>query len=88
MKVYKLFALLLTFATAWGSHLSAKVIDVKSPNGELNLSVDVKDKIYYSVSYGNDLLLKDCISTSNWRMKHSVIIPSSAVPKKESLTKV
>lgn len=60
MKVYKLFALLLTFATAWGSHLSAKVIDVKSPNGELNLSVDVKDKIYYSVSYGNDLLLKDC----------------------------
>ena len=60
MKVYKLFALLLTFATAWGSHLSAKVIDIKSPNGELNLSVDVKDKIYYSVSYGNDLLLKDC----------------------------
>lgn len=60
MKAYKLFALLLTFATAWGSHLSAKVIDVKSPNGELNLSVDVKDKIYYSVSYGNDLLLKDC----------------------------
>ena len=60
MKVYKLFALLLTLATAWGSHLSAKVIDVKSPNGELNLSVDVKDKIYYSVSYGNDLLLKDC----------------------------
>ena len=60
MKVYKLFALLLTFATAWGSHLSAKVIDVKSPNGELNISVDVKDKIYYSVSYGNDLLLKDC----------------------------
>ena len=60
MKVYKLFALLLTFATAWGSHLSAKVIDIKSPNGELNLSVDVKDKIYYSVSYGSDLLLKDC----------------------------
>ena len=60
MKIYKLFALLLTFATAWGSHLSAKVIDVKSPNGELNISVDVKDKIYYSVSYGNDLLLKDC----------------------------
>lgn len=60
MKVYKLFALLLTFATAWGSHLSAKVIDLKSPNGELNLSVDVKDKIYYSVSYGSDLLLKDC----------------------------
>ena len=60
MKVYKLFALLLTFATAWGSHLSAKVIDVKSPNGELNLSVEVKDKIYSSVSYGNDLLLKDC----------------------------
>ena len=60
MKVYKLFALLLTFATAWGSHLSAKVIDVKSPNGELNISVDEKDKIYYSVSYGNDLLLKDC----------------------------
>lgn len=60
MKAYKLFTLLLTFATACGSHLSAKVIDVKSPNGELNLSINVKDKIYYSVSYGSDLLLKDC----------------------------
>ena len=54
MKVYKLFALLLTFATAWGSHLSAKVIDVKSPKGELNISVDVKDKIYTRDLFGCD----------------------------------
>lgn len=60
MKSYKHLVLLLTLAIAGGSNLSAKVIDVKSPNGALNVSVDVKDKIYYSVSYGNDLLLKDC----------------------------
>lgn len=60
MKPYKHLVLLLTLAIAGGSNLSAKVIDVKSPNGEINVSVDVKDKIYYSVSYGNDLLLKDC----------------------------
>lgn len=60
MKPYKHFVLLLTLAIAGGSNLSAKVIDVKSPDGAINVSVDVKDKIYYSVSYGNDLLLKDC----------------------------
>lgn len=60
MKPYKHLVLLLTLVIAGGSNLSAKVIDVKSPNGEINVSVDVKDKIYYSVSYGNDLLLKDC----------------------------
>lgn len=60
MKSYKHLVLLLTLAIAGGSNLSAKVIDVKSPNGEINVSVDVKDKIYYSVSCGNDLLLKDC----------------------------
>lgn len=60
MKSYKHLVLLLTLAIAGSSNLSAKVIDVKSPNGALNVSVDVKDKIYYSVSYGNDLLLKDC----------------------------
>lgn len=60
MKSYKHLVLLLTLAIAGGSNLSAKVIDVKSPNGEIKVSVDVKDKIYYSVSYGNDLLLKDC----------------------------
>lgn len=60
MKSYKHLVLLLTLAIAGGSNLSAKVIDVKSPDGEIKVSVDVKDKIYYSVSYGNDLLLKDC----------------------------
>lgn len=40
--------------------LSAKEIEVKSPGGELKVSLDIQDKIAYSVSYGNDLILKDC----------------------------
>lgn len=60
MKTYKflsLFVLLLTIGT---HSIQAKAIDVTSPNGDIKVVVDVKDKIYYSIYYGNDLLLKDC----------------------------
>ena len=43
-----------------GNMIWAKTVDVKSPSGTLRVSVDVKDKIYYSVYAGTDLLLKDC----------------------------
>jgi len=35
-----------------------KNIDLKSPNGGLKVSVNVSDKIYYSISSGDDLLLE------------------------------
>lgn len=40
--------------------LSAKPMELSSPNGEIKVSVSLKDKIYYSVLFNNDILLKDC----------------------------
>ncbi|MBN2485988.1 MAG: glycoside hydrolase family 97 protein [Bacteroidales bacterium] len=40
--------------------LNAKTFELKSPNGELKLVIDIADKIGYSVYYNNDLLLKNC----------------------------
>lgn len=58
-------SLLLALAVISGSSVYAKVIDVMSPNGAIKVSVDIKDRIYYSVSYDNDQLLKIAISTCN-----------------------
>lgn len=40
---------------------ATKTVDLKSPNGELKVTVDITDKIRYSVTYGNDVLLQNCI---------------------------
>lgn len=37
----------------------AQQLHLKSPNGEIEVAVNIADKIYYSVYYGSDLLLKD-----------------------------
>jgi alpha-glucosidase len=38
----------------------ASPIELKSPNGELKISIELKDGIFYNVSYGQDLLLQNC----------------------------
>ena len=53
------FTLISLFFLAGNNTLAAKAIDVKSPNGEIQVSIDIKDKIYYSVSYDDDLIVKD-----------------------------
>lgn len=53
-------SLFLLALTLTASGMYAKVIDVQSPDGQLKVSVDVTDRISYSVSVGDDLLLKDC----------------------------
>ena len=40
--------------------LFAQNIEVKSPNGEIKLTVSIKDKIYYSVDYNTEVLLNNC----------------------------
>ena len=42
------------------ANLSAKQYELKSPNGEINLLVDVTDKIQYKIVYNNDVLLDNC----------------------------
>lgn len=56
----KMMSLLLALAVISGNSVYAKVIDIMSPNGAIKVSVDIKDRIYYSVSYDNNQLLKDC----------------------------
>lgn len=53
------FAVVAVFLFCSGNAFAAQ-LELKSPNGELKISVDLKDKILYNVSYGKDELLKDC----------------------------
>ena len=41
-------------------NIFAALLELKSPNGELKVSVDLKDKIRYNISYGQDELLQNC----------------------------
>jgi alpha-glucosidase len=38
----------------------AQTLEVQSPNKELKASIELKDKIYYTITYNNDVLLRDC----------------------------
>jgi alpha-glucosidase len=53
------FTIALCFIFCAGS-IAAVPLELKSPNGELKISVDLKDKIFYNVFYGQDELLKNC----------------------------
>ena len=55
-KLFLTFLLITSFL--WTSGQKATVL--KSPDGKLSVSVTLSDKIYYSVSDGEDVLLKDC----------------------------
>ena len=37
-----------------------KNVELKSPDGSLIVDIQLKDKIYYSIYAGSELLLKDC----------------------------
>lgn len=57
MKKLILFAGLLLLSTQiW----ALKPIELKSPNGEISLTINIADKISYSVMYNNDALLNNC----------------------------
>lgn len=55
--------MLTVFTFICGSKVYGKEISVQSPDGILKVNIELKDKIYYSVYSGNDLLLKDCFLT-------------------------
>ncbi|WP_106829996.1 glycoside hydrolase family 97 protein [Parabacteroides pacaensis] len=58
-KPFFLFAVLISFLCI--GNANAKTIDLKSPNGEIKVTVEVTDKISYSINYGNDLILDNCL---------------------------
>lgn len=59
LKLRRSLVIALCFIFCAGS-ISAAPLELKSPNGELKVSVDLKDKIFYNIYYGQDELLKNC----------------------------
>lgn len=60
MKHSYLITLLIALSAVCHGTLSAKEIDIQSPDGRLKVNIELKDKIYYSVYSGDDLLLDNC----------------------------
>lgn len=58
---FKPFYLFAIISFLCSGNASAKTIDLKSPNGEIKVTVEVTDKISYSINYGNDLILDNCL---------------------------
>lgn len=64
--VNKLLCTLLGLGSfVFASALNAKVIDLKSPNGELSLSVNLSDRISYQISANGNVLLDSCYLQMN-----------------------
>lgn len=59
-KAFLILFSLLVYNFSGTISLFAQNIEVKSPNGEIKLTVTIKDKIYYSVDYNTEVLLDDC----------------------------
>ena len=52
--------ILIALLCLCGKEISAREIKVQSPDGKLKVNIELKDKIYYSVYSGKDLLLDNC----------------------------
>lgn len=50
--------LLLLFLSITFSISAQKKAELQSPNGEIKVSLSISDKIYYTISYNNDVLLE------------------------------
>lgn len=50
--------LLLLFLSIAFSISAQKKAELQSPNGEIKISLSISDKIYYTISYNNDVLLE------------------------------
>lgn len=62
--IHKYFTpVLIALLCMYGGKISAKEISVQSPDGKLKVNIELKDKIYYSVYSGSDLLLSNCSLT-------------------------
>lgn len=51
--------LLLLFLSITFSISAQKKAELQSPNGEIKVSLNISDKIYYTISYSNDVLLEN-----------------------------
>lgn len=58
MRKYLLLSGMLLFMVM--NVLAAKTIDLFSPNNEIKVTIYLSDRIYYNISYNNDILLNNC----------------------------
>lgn len=58
MRKYFLLSGMLLFMVM--NVLAAKTIDLFSPNNEIKVTIHLSDRIYYNISYNNDILLNNC----------------------------
>lgn len=59
-------------------------LELVSPNGELKVSLNLSDKIYYSIDYNGDVLLKDnslllVLKIKCWDRTLSCVVRSNGV---------
>ena len=57
--------LLLSLGFICSGSFAATTTELKSPNGQLKISVQLTNQIHYSVSYGQDELLQNCLLQMN-----------------------
>ncbi len=75
---------MLAFLCAVGMYSQTK-LELKSPNGEILVKIRLADKIYYDVSYGQDLLLKD--NVLQMKLKDSKVLGEKPSLSKKKITK-
>jgi alpha-glucosidase len=56
---YIIAALFIIVPAIWNSGRAQKTADLLSPNGKIKLSIDLKDKIFYTISDNNGILLQN-----------------------------
>lgn len=59
MKKIQLFAYLLFLLGVYNAYSQKTNFEVTSPNGEIKIAVSLRDKIYYSISAGNEALTSE-----------------------------
>ncbi|MGS2738219.1 glycoside hydrolase family 97 protein [Sinomicrobium sp. M5D2P17] len=82
------FAWLLTFLCAGFTTSYAQDLKLHSPDGRIELSVHLGDKIYYSISCGGELLLKECYLQMTTEDKVLGKVPELSDKKYSSTDKV
>ena len=81
MRTRHKFITLFLFSVFSGGVFAQKSFELKSPNAEVKIQIELSDKINYSIYYGNDLLIEK--SYLNMDLRTTVI---GANPKLKKAT--
>lgn len=80
--------LLLLFLSIAFSISAQKKAELQSPNGEIKVSLSISDKIYYTISYSNDVLLEKNHLSLNLRSETLGLNPKLSGQKANKVNEV